>query len=266
MNGTPSRNTISGNRVPGNTTRPLPFNDLFPPGSNLRPLSNQNYFANIVQGSRSAGMVPSRSASSQSTFASPKNAGSIASQSISVGGAHGLGEGVYRGSSALSTAANVSGTLKSASGALSVAGGPVGAAAMLAQVSQQIGESTAGFIKSDNEKTQREDYLSNLAAPGIASSSSAAAIKSEQQTKINDQYNGAMTGALFGPLGALAGHFIAQLLSSGDRGVFNMNTFSGGRDASDNGLVSSASSRAPLQSSNQIDRITDGKSIATDSA
>lgn len=269
MNGTPNRNTINSNRVSSGTARPLPYNDLFPPGSNLRPLSNANYFANIAQAGRPLGNSISSQSGPQPSFTSPKNSiptGSIANESISLGGPRGLGPELGRGPNAvLSNTKNITSFMKAGSGAASLAGGPLGAAGLIAQVSQQIGESTAGFIKADNEKSIKQDFLINAAKPGIASTSSALAIKNEQEAKTTDMYNGAMTGALFGPLGALAGHFLAQFMnSSRESGQFDVGTFQGNRNANDVNLVGSATSRSPEANSNQQDTITNGKPLPTD--
>ena len=127
--------------------------------------------------------------------------------------------------------------------------------AMAAQAAQQIGQGIGSSLKANDESKMNMDYQKNSQVASVANSQNASLIRNAQQDTINKNYNAAMIGSMFGPLGALAGHFVSSLVNSQDRPVFGVGSFSGSVDPTDSGINRSLNTSAPSGNSEMMDSI-----------
>lgn len=151
----------------------------------------------------------------------------------------------------------------SGSSALSAGLGPAG---VIAEVSKKIGEAIAEGTKARDTGNMRIDYQTNVTQNGPLARENAEAIRASQQQRIDNQYTGASIGALFGPIGALAGHFAGSLLSNAPRAIIEANSSSGKIDPTDTHIASSLSIRNPSGVSTMKDTVNDGIPIPTGAA
>lgn len=100
-----------------------------------------------------------------------------------------------------------------------------------------------------------KDFAKNSQVASVGNSQSASLIRNAQQDTINKNYNAAMIGSMFGPLGALAGHFVSSLVNQQETPVFQVDSFSGSVDPTDSGINRSLNSAAPSGTSEMTDSI-----------
>lgn len=278
MNGNSSI-TSTSIRVPTSyANRPGPFNQLYPPGSNVRSLSSGNYFSNIQNyGTANLGSISRPLNPGQGRFAptglakvqkagpnslnlnrssdfflrnaaySPKNPNNVSAFSSAS-----TNSSILRPGGTLSTGANVA---KGASKAASSAAGPIGLAA---QVSQALGEAVGSQLNVRDQGISQQDYQHNIQQYSVANSQNAKAIAGAQANAIANRSSAASIGSLFGPIGALAGYYGAKLTESGERGKVEVNSFAGGVDPTDSGIARSSSTANPSGKSDFKDSINDG--------
>nr|UMO75670.1 MAG: hypothetical protein [Polycipiviridae sp.] len=264
MNGRGNGFSINARTVSNNSARNVPRDVLFPSGSNMSPLSNKNYFANITQASGTFNSPPSsqssgtglqgylqRTAPSTPTFTDNSgNRRNMPSGYHQVPIAEKTAQGI---TSTDTTSAIVGGVGAARTAALSAGGmGPI---AIAAQVSQQVGQGIGSSLKANDESKMMKDYAANSKVASVGNTQNAALIRNAQQDTINKNYNAAMIGSLFGPLGALAGHFVSSLVNTQDRPVFEANSFQGGVDPTDSGINGAQSTAAPSGRSEMQDSI-----------
>lgn len=292
MNGGNVNSPTSLRITPRGSDRPGSFSQLYPPGSNVRSLSNGHYFSNIQNfgnatvGTFSASLNPGpkgltptgpadisksgkgaqigtgrnfgNSLNSQSGLSRDSFAGSALYSSKTLGN---LGATTAATSNSkltsdiLSTGATAAGVAKGASGVASAAAGPIGLAA---QVSQSIGEAIGSTLTARDQGIASKDTEHNRQQYSIANSQNTRAIADAQNNTINNRSNGAAIGSLFGPIGALAGYFAASLMSDQNRGVFHANSFEGAIDPTDSGIAASHSTALASGQTNFKDSIHDG--------
>lgn len=131
----------------------------------------------------------------------------------------------------------------------------LGPAAIAAQVSQQLGEAVASGYRSAAEASSRADYQHNIQQHGVAVRQNANAIKASQDTRIDRANTGAMIGSIFGPLGALAGHYIGQATAGTPSDTFKVDSFSGKIDPTDRGIVDASSTAGATGETTMTDTV-----------
>lgn len=122
--------------------------------------------------------------------------------------------------------------------ALSFASGPAGA---IAAAAQAIGEGVNQIQTSQTNTQISKDYSHNISQNGVNVGLNADLIRTSQQNTNNYASAGGSIGALFGPLGALAGHAIGSALSNSDINLRTASSFAGKINPSDTGIATSAS-------------------------
>lgn len=267
MNGRGNGISFSSRSVSNSADRNLSSDVLFPRGSNMSPLSNQNYYANITQASGSVGST----FQSQSNGSSPRQAylqrldsarappsysDSFGNKRLMPGGYHQTPLAEKSAQSITSTAATETAVGAVSAGrslALTAAGGP--GVAMAAQAAQQVGQGIGNTLKANDESKSMKDFAKNSQIASVGNSQSAALIRNAQQDTINKNYNASMIGSLFGPLGALAGHFVSSLVNQQETPVFGVNSFHGEIDPTDSGINRSLNSAAASGKSEMVDSI-----------
>lgn len=291
MNGRSTLSATSLGRNTASSSRPGPFNQLYPLGSNVRTLSNGNYFSNIQNfgtasvGAFSAplnpgskGVVPagtpqiSKSAGTTSNYRRDTSSGFLnatnqpaansfagsalnSSKLLGANGATLAAQGNSKISNALSIGNSAATLSKSATGVASIASGPIGLAA---QVSQGIGEAIGSSLRNRDEGISQKDYEFNSQQYSVGNQQNANAIRQSQKVSIDNRANAAGIGSLFGPIGALAGYFASSLLADSQRGVFNVNSFAGSVDPTDSSIAKTQSTANPSGESIMRDQVHDG--------
>lgn len=265
MNGRGNGFNLSSRSIPNGTNRAVPNDVLFPSGSNMSPLSNANYFANITK----AGNSPFTSFSGQpqstgrqeyvqrlDSARSPPSYNDSGVKRLMPQGYNSLPSAEKAAQGITSTTgveAGVGAVSSIRSMALSAGGmAPVAAAA---QAAQQIGQGIGSTFKVNDESKANQDFVKNSQVASVGNSANASLIRNVQQDTINKNYNAAMIGSLFGPLGALAGHFVSSLANSQETPTLNVGSFGQGVDPADSGINRSLNTTAATGKSEMTDSI-----------
>lgn len=260
MNG--SRIQFNSRSVNNASARSFSGGAYNPRGSNLSPLSNAHYFSNIAQASGQGSgvlspqfnsgpnahpilpVIPSPSFNKQQQF------NSITSSEL----------GQLNSQQNVSSGVNTSG-VNSAVGAISgvrsalLSAGGMAPVAAAAQLSQQIGQGISSSLRLDAASKIQDNFTANINRGGIASMANAESIRAGQNIQADKNQNAATIGSLFGPVGALAGHFISQASANAQRPSVTVNTFGGQIDPTDLGVRYSNSAAAPTGFSTMTDSL-----------
>lgn len=155
--------------------------------------------------------------------------------------------------SSLKTATNVGrGVAAGGTAALSFASGPAGA---IAAAMQALGEGVNAIQTSQTNTQISKDYAHNMSQNGVNTGIQAELMRTSQQNTNNYASAGGSIGALFGPLGALAGHAIGSALSNSSVDFRTANSFGGKTNPSDTGISASASTAGASGNSTLVDNV-----------
>ncbi|UXD80044.1 hypothetical protein [Linepithema humile polycipivirus 2] len=267
MNGSSSITATPRSSSASLANRPGALGSIVPSSTTFREVSHANYFSNIS----SFGRI--NVGSFQGRFEPSSAFGKLSahlSQADSKGARPGALSALRNSPLNSLTSSNASPFAQSALGAskgiqslgapaaTKAAGAAAGPVSMAAQLAQDTGKAIGQGLEARDNARSAADFAHNSAQYSVASRQNATAIRAHQQSSIANNATGAMIGSLFGPVGALAGHFAASLLNDNNRTVFNANSFNGGVDPTDRGIAQSGSTAAPSGNSVMRDTIHDG--------
>lgn len=244
MNGSPSANTFSSRN-----------SSIFSSGGASRISSgasntlgsvsgNPNYLSNVIRGNNAdpgslGAMFTISSRSPTPSFASE----ALKSRSTWEGAkAHaGIGQtSVATSSQTLEAAQQASSIVRTATSV----GSGFHPALLAAQVAQEVGGAIASGYQQSETNQANKDYAQNIQLHTVGSRQSADAVRLSQQNKIDARATGATIGAMFGPIGALVGHFAGNLATENDNDRYKVDSFQGKVDPTDTAVAASLSTSA----------------------
>lgn len=266
MNGRGNGIHLNARSIQNSSDRLPSYDELFSRGTNMRSLSNQNYFASVSQtsGENNSSLQTKSPGSGRAAYIQRLDAASSRPTTLDSSGTRRMMPSTYnqvpqaeKAVQGITSTAGVEAGVGAVSAArnMALSAGGMAPVAMAAQAAQQIGQGIGSTLKANDEGKMNADYQKNSQVASVANSQNASLIRNAQQDTINKNYNAAMIGSMFGPLGALAGHFVSSLANSQDRPVFGVNSFSGTVDPTDSGVNRSLNTSAPSGNSEMVDSI-----------